>query len=334
MAGRRVGEALGAALAAVLAADPDVFLLGEDITDPYGGAFKVTRGLSTRFPAQVIGTPISEAGIVGVANGLALAGDKAIVEIMFADFVALAFDQIVNFAAKSTAMYGAPVPMPVVVRCPTGGNRGYGPTHSQSMQKHFLGVPGLDVYELSPFHDAAALLRGMLDAGRPALLFEDKTLYADPVRPAGTAGELFRYEPLAAWDATAGARVDDAAPAEDYLLVTAGGLAGRALTAMRDLLLRHELSGRLLVPARLFPLDLAPLAAAAATARRVVVVDDGPPGGGWGTEVAFRLQQALPHRPVRLLHSADRVIPTAAHLEHGVLVQAETIARTVLEVTA
>src|SRR5689334_22404670 len=104
----RVADALNAALGALLAEDPGLYLLGEDITDPYGGAFKVTRGLSTRHPDRVLGTPISEAALVGVANGLALAGDRAIVEIMFADFALLAFDQIVNVAAKSTAMFGRP----------------------------------------------------------------------------------------------------------------------------------------------------------------------------------------------------------------------------------
>ncbi|GAB3830792.1 alpha-ketoacid dehydrogenase subunit beta [Dactylosporangium cerinum] len=324
---RRVGDALNAALGTLLAEDPALYLLGEDIADPYGGAFGITRGLSTRFPRQVITTPISEAGIVGVANGLALAGDKAIVEMMFADFVALAFDQIVNFAAKSTTMYGHPVPMPVVVRCPTGGNRGYGPTHSQSPQKHFIGVPGLDVYELSPYHDPVALLRELLGSGRPSLLFEDKTLYAAPLRP----DDLFRVTHLGG---TAEVRVDDDIPADDYLIVAPGGLTGRATAAMRSLLLRHELSGRLLVPARLHPLDLDPLLRAATSTSRVVVVEDGPPGAAWGTEVAYRLQQALwgtSSGPVRLCQAADGVIPTAAHLEREVLVQAETIVQAVLE---
>ncbi|WP_327002974.1 alpha-ketoacid dehydrogenase subunit beta [Dactylosporangium sp. NBC_01737] len=418
---RRVGDALNAALGTLLAEDPALYLLGEDIADPYGGAFGITRGLSTRFPRQVITTPISEAGIVGVANGLALAGDKVIVEMMFADFVALAFDQIVNFAAKSTTMYGHPVPMPVVVRCPTGGNRGYGPTHSQSPQKHFIGVPGLDVYELTPYHDPADLLREMLGSGRPALLFEDKTLYTAPLRdalelfpaappqaagpargvptpqtphaplrdalelfpaaPPQAAGpargvptprtphaplrdalELFPAAPPQAAGPARGVptprtphaplrdalelfavthtggfaavRVDDDTPADDYLLVTPGGPAGRATAAMRTLLLRYELSGRLLVPARLHPLDIEPLLPLAAAARRVLVVEDGPPGAAWGTEVAYRLQQALwgtPSGPVRLVQAADAVIPTAAHLERGVLVQQDTIVRAVLE---
>jgi pyruvate/2-oxoglutarate/acetoin dehydrogenase E1 component len=305
----RVAQRLNAALGELLADDPTLYLLGEDITDPYGGAFKVTRGLSTRFPDRVLGTPISESALVGVANGLALAGDKAIVEIMFADFALLAFDQIVNVAAKSTAMFGHPVPMPLVVRCPSGGNRGYGPTHSQSPQKHFIGVPGLDVYELSPFHDPLPLLRTILSTGRPAVLFEDKVLYG---RPMG-------HDPFFRTDGPTLAI--DGAPAEDYLIVAPGGLAHRAMEAMRELLLRYDRCGALHVPARLHPFDPAPVLAH--PARQILIVEDGPPGASWATEVAWQLRTAA--GPVRLLHAADTVVPSAAHLEREVLVQASTI---------
>ncbi len=177
----RASENLNAALAGVLATDPRAYLLGEDITDPYGGAFKVTSGLSTRFPGRVLGTPISENAITGVAAGLALAGDTAIVEIMFGDFIALAFDQIVNFASKSVSMYGETVGMRLVIRCPSGGGRGYGPTHSQTLMKHFIGVPHLALYEMSPFQDAAAVFADMLDRGVPCVFFEDKILYTRPM---------------------------------------------------------------------------------------------------------------------------------------------------------
>jgi pyruvate/2-oxoglutarate/acetoin dehydrogenase E1 component len=179
----RVAENLNAALNGVLAGDPGAHLLGEDIADPYGGAFKVTRGLSDRYPDRVLTTPISEAGITGVACGLALCGDTAVVEMMFGDFVALAFDPLVNLAAKSVSMYGARRPVRLVVRCPSGGGRGYGPTHSQSLMKHFLGVPGLSVYELSPFHDCLGVFEEMLALGEPCLFVEDKVTYTRPMFP-------------------------------------------------------------------------------------------------------------------------------------------------------
>jgi pyruvate/2-oxoglutarate/acetoin dehydrogenase E1 component len=155
MVAERVAENLNRALHGLFAESATPYLLGEDVLDPYGGAFKVTRGLATSFPDRVLTTPLSENGMVGVANGLALCGNRVVVEFMFGDFLLLAMDQIVNFAAKSVSMYGRPVPLPLLVRCPVGGNRGYGATHSQSVQKFLVGVPGLELWEMSPFTDAA-----------------------------------------------------------------------------------------------------------------------------------------------------------------------------------
>ena len=93
-------EALNAGLNRAMASDPRVYLLGEDLLDPYGGAFKVTRGLSARYPDRVLTTPISEAGLTGVAAGMALRGLRPVVEIMFGDFITLTADQLVNHIAK------------------------------------------------------------------------------------------------------------------------------------------------------------------------------------------------------------------------------------------
>jgi pyruvate dehydrogenase E1 component beta subunit len=325
-----VAQNLNRALHAVLRDDAGVYVLGEDIEDPYGGAFRVTRGLSTRFPERVRGTPISEGAIVGAGAGLALAGDAAIVEIMFGDFVGLAFDQIVNFASKTVTMYGTRVPMRLVVRCPVGGNRGYGPTHSQSVQKHFVGVPNLALYELTRWHDATALLRGILADAVPALLFEDKTLYAMPHRAPGPVDDLFDADLI---DGIVHVHPRGVAP--DFVVVATGGLADRAGTALRTLLLDHDLAGHLLVPARLHPFDAAAVRPFVSRAGTVFVVEEGTAGGTWGAEVAHRIHVScwpLLSGPVRLVHSRDSVVPAAPHLERTVLVQEDTIRRAVLEV--
>ncbi len=108
-------KALGAALRSLLQENNDVILMGEDIVDPYGGAFKVTRGLSTDFPGRVLSTPISESAITGIAAGLALSGMRPIVEIMFGDFITLSFDQLVNHAAKYEQMYNGAVTCPLIL---------------------------------------------------------------------------------------------------------------------------------------------------------------------------------------------------------------------------
>ncbi|GIH28016.1 pyruvate dehydrogenase [Acrocarpospora phusangensis] len=325
----RVAEHLNEALHALLDADPSVHVLGEDIADPYGGAFKITKGLSSKHGSRVISTPLSEGGIVGVGAGLALAGDRAIVEIMFGDFAALAFDQLLNFASKSTTMYGRRVPIPLVVRCPTGGRRGYGPTHSQSLQKHFIGIPGLDLYELSPFHDAHALLATMFARQNPCVLFEDKVLYTRRVCREGVVDDLFRFELTGGW-----ARVyADGDVPPDCVIIAPGGLTDRCLEAMRDLLMEDEITCELLVPERLYPLDPAPVMPILRGVRTVCVAEDGSAGGTWGAEVARLLHPELwasLSGPIRLVSAADSIIPTAAHLEREVLVQADTIRKAVL----
>ena len=111
-------ESINQGLHGAMAADPRVMVLGEDILDPYGGAFKVTRGLSSAWPDRVFTTPISEAAIVGLATGLALRGMRPVAEIMFGDFLFLAGDQLANHAAKFQWMYNDQVRVPMVVRAP------------------------------------------------------------------------------------------------------------------------------------------------------------------------------------------------------------------------
>ncbi|MEU7476419.1 transketolase C-terminal domain-containing protein [Lentzea sp. NPDC042327] len=329
----RVIGNLNRALHALLDDDPRAYVIGEDVADPYGGAFKATRGLSDRHPERVISSPISEGGIVGVAAGLALTGNHPVVEMMFSDFAALAFDQLLNFASKSVSMYGRTVPMSMVVRCPTGGNRGYGPTHSQSLQKHFIGIPALSLHEMSPFHDNADVLTAMLSSEQPCMLFEDKTLYARTMHQGGIVDDLFRYELLD--DPSRTARVfpvDCADP--DWIILAPGGLTERAVAAMRTLLLEEEVTCELLVPSRLHPFTVEPLLETLSRARRICVAEDSAAGGTWGEMLAQQLHQHLWHRlaqPVLLLSARPSVIPTAAHLEHTVLLQAPALRRALTE---
>ncbi|MFF7990873.1 2-oxo acid dehydrogenase subunit E2 [Kitasatospora xanthocidica] len=325
----RVVESLNSALHRLFDERPALHLLGEDVLDPYGGAFKVTRGLSTRHPDRVLSTPLSEGGIAGVAGGLALAGDEAVVEMMFGDFAALAFDQVLNLISKSVTMYGERVPMPVVVRCPVGGNRGYGPTHSQSVQKHFLGIPNLALYETTPFHDPFALLSEGLDQG-PAMLFEDKVLYTRRLFRDGVVDDHLGFRLLGGPTGWAHVGPADGGPA-DVVLLCPGGVAHRAIEAAH-LLRQRGVAVQLLVPARLYPLDLEPVLPPIAGARLVAVAEEGTEGGTWGADVAARIHRrawADLRAPVLLLSSADSVVPTAPHLEAEVLLGAARIAEEV-----
>lgn len=329
----RVAENLNRALHTLLDTDPSAYVLGEDIADPYGGAFKVTKGLSDRHPERVITTPLSESGITGVGAGLALAGNRPVVEMMFADFASLAFDQLLNFASKSVSMYGRRIPLSMVVRCPTGGNRGYGPTHSQSIQKHFIGIPELSLYETTPFHDNHDVFTAMLDREQPCVLFEDKVLYTRPLFTDGVVDELFCYELIGDDNPTAHVRpVDEAEP--DWIVIAPGGLAERAVEAMRSLLLEEELSCELLVPSRLYPFDLSALLPVLSRTRGICVVEDGTADGTWGELLAQQAHTRLWGRlrqPVLLLSAEPSIIPTAAHLEREVILQSRTVHRAIAE---
>ncbi|MFG1889116.1 alpha-ketoacid dehydrogenase subunit beta [Micromonospora sp. NPDC049051] len=325
----RVAEDLNQALHALLTQNPNAWVLGEDIADPYGGAFKITKGLTSAFPERVLTTPISEAGIAGIAGGLALCGNSVVVEMMFADFLGLAFDQIVNFASKSVTMYGEVLPMRMVVRCPAGGRRGYGPTHSQSPQKHFIGVPNLSIHELSPLHPAAETLARMFATGAPALLVEDKTLYPSATITETQVDDLFSVRFLDGARNLAHVRVEGAGE-PDAVIIAPGGMLDRALSAARRLLLETEQVCDIIVPAQLYPLDLGAAHELLAQTRLICFVEESTAGGTWGSEMANGLYRALWGRlraPITLVHSLDSVIPAAAHLESQVLVRSDDIFR-------
>ena len=162
----------------------NTLFIGEDVLDPYGGAFKASKGLSTDFPGRVLNMPISEPSIVGVALGSSTTGRLTFAEIMFGDFMALAFDQIINHAAKMRSMFGCHLNSPLIIRTPMGGGRGYGATHSQCLEKHFLGIPDLDVFVFHPRVDAFNFYLNLADNRiNPAIVFEHKLLYSqDPAK--------------------------------------------------------------------------------------------------------------------------------------------------------
>jgi len=173
----RYVESLNQALHELMAEEERVFVIGEDILDPYGGAFKVTKGLSSAYPDRVLSTPVSEASITGFATGMALRGLRPILEIMFGDFITLCADQIVNGASKFSWIYNEQVEVPLVIRTPMGGRRGYGPTHSQTLEALFLGTPGLTIVAPSHLHSPGGLLRRAVLGGKGPVLFVENKLF-------------------------------------------------------------------------------------------------------------------------------------------------------------
>jgi pyruvate/2-oxoglutarate/acetoin dehydrogenase E1 component len=326
-------RALGGTLHRLLESDPRVVLLGEDILDPYGGAFKVTRGLSTDFPTRVRATPVSEAAIAGLSGGLALAGFRPIAEIMFGDFLGLCFDQIVNHIAKYEAMYDGAVTCPVIIRTPMGGGRGYGPTHSQSLEKHFLGVPHLRVVAASLWHDPVTLFDAFLASDSPVLHVEHKLLYPLSMRAGNgaSAGDVIDVGGAGGFPPTVSIR--PVAREECSLTVVAYGYQAELARRVLDrLAIEEEIFGELVVPAQLSPVDWGPLERSAAVTGSVLTVEEGTGGWSWGTEVAAELGTRLFGRLRRapaVLASTPDVIPGALDREAEMLVGERQIQRAV-----
>lgn len=171
-------RAITEALNEEMARDKDVFIIGEDVGGP-GGAFSATKGLlETYGERRVKDTPISESAIVGVAIGAAIRGLRPVVEIMFADFLAVCMDQIVNQLAKMRYMFGGMYKLPVVIRTACGGGLNAGPQHSQCLEAWFAHVPGLKVVMPATAHDAKGLLKSAIRDDNPVLFIEHKALYA------------------------------------------------------------------------------------------------------------------------------------------------------------
>lgn len=323
-------DALNAALHRACAANDRVVILGEDVLDPYGGAFKVTRGLSTAFPEQVHSTPISEAGIVGVATGMALRGLRPVVEIMFGDFITLAADQLINHAVKFRWMYNYQVRVPLVIRTPMGGRRGYGPTHSQTLEKLFLGVPGLNVLAPAALGDPGELLfRAILEAEEPVLFVENKLLYLLPVADSTNLAEftiqqtnLGKAPPAPTYTLT----IQGAPPAE-LTIAAYGYMAELARQAVLRLAYEHEIFVELVVPTRLAPGDLPPIVESAWRTGRLLTVEEGTLSLGWGSEVLACCSEALGGglRQARRLAAAEVPIPASGSLEAAVLPGIEEI---------
>lgn len=323
-----VRSAINGGLKALLQSRDDVIVLGEDLHEPYGGAFKVTAGLSDTFEGRVISTPISEAGITGAGIGLAMAGKRPIVEIMFADFVTLCLDQLYNHAVKFPGMF-PDCPVPLVLRTPCGGRRGYGPTHSQSVENLLVSVPGLTVLYGSHRHNVGQLLVDAVSRWpNPTVFLEHKLLYGEAQAPAD-------YEVLPADEADPGAALfptlrqgdGDA----DVTLVSFGGMlpfVERAAARLRD---EEELSVDIIAPALLAPLPRQTLLNALLASPRIAVIEESHVASGVSAELLACLAEAGYRGEVVRVGTPPAPIAAARSLEVAQLPNEQTIVDQVLD---
>lgn len=325
-------ESLNKTLFELFEENHKVYLIGEDLLDPYGGAFKVSKGLSTKFPYRVISTPISEACIIGIGAGMAIRGLKPIVEIMFGDFITLGADQIINHIAKFRQMYYNQVRVPIVIRTPMGGGRGYGPTHSQSLEKIYLGIPGLKIIAPSHFHDPGKILKNVIyNEEDPVLFIEHKLLYPLNIITESYENISIKYERENYPIAVVKNYEDDRDP--DVIIIAYGGMSYLIETLIKDLF-EEEIYIVVFLPSEISDISVDFLSNYIEKCGRIILMEEGTGPFGWSSEISCQIYEKYfkyLEKPVRRVTSFNSVIPAAKHLEYHVLPNLEKVKKIVEE---
>jgi 2-oxoisovalerate dehydrogenase E1 component beta subunit len=289
--------------------DASVFVLGEDV-GAYGGAFKATKGFLQHFGEErVIDTPLSEAAILGAAAGAALVGMRPIAEMQFADFVTCGFNQLVSNAAK--IHYRWRLPVPLVVRLPSGGYIHGGPYHSVSPEAWFFHVPGLKIVAPSTPYDAKGLMKAAIRDNNPVLYLEFKYLYRR------VKGEVPESDYVVEIGKGAVRR-----EGTDIALFSYGSTVQFALNAANQLAVEEGVEAKVVDLRSLQPLDTSLILESVAETGKVLIVHEDNLTGGVGGEItALIADQAFEFldAPVRRLAALDVPVPFAPPLEEYVL---------------
>jgi 2-oxoisovalerate dehydrogenase E1 component len=271
---------------------PDVFFLGEDISDDqyqsgakYGGAFKITSKLSTQYPDRVFSTPISESGLTGYGIGIAFSGKPVIAEIMFGDFLTQNYDQIVHQMSKIPTMYGRNVPLPFILRTAVGGGRGYGPTHSAPMDNTLVGLPSVVVVSVNQFSNYKDILRWAIERNVPAIILEPKVLYAQTHMP-----KIYEEYQLQVAESLGLHHFKPKTTNSQIVIVTHGSLSMAVLNSLKVLAEKHEVFVELVILEVINP-SLPEFVAniLESNGRRLVIVEESIGGAGAGAYLLSKL---------------------------------------------
>jgi len=308
-------QAVRTALLEEMRRDERVILMGEDI-GVYGGVYGTTRGLMNIFGEErVRDTPISEAGIVGLAIGAALAGLRPVAEIMYCDFMTQASDMFVNNAAKLRYMSGGQIAVPLVVRTPAGGGTGNAAQHSQCLEAWFAHVPGIKVVMPSTPADARGLLKAAIRADDPVLFIEHKAMY----KLHGLVPAEEQVIPLGVADVKRSGT--------DVTVISWSKTLLDCLQAAEELA-KEGIEAEVVDPRTLQPLDIDTIIASVSKTGRLVVAHEAVCFGGFGGEivaqVAERLHGRLKSAPLRV-GAKFAPLPFSEPLERYVLPQVSDI---------
>lgn len=319
----RFREAVRTAMIEEMERDSRVFLMGEEVGH-YQGAYKVTEGMLERFgPKRVIDTPITESGFTGIAIGAAMVGLLPIVEFMTWNFSAVAFDQILNNAAKLRQMSGGQLSVPMVMRAPNGSARQVGSQHSHAMEPFFAHIPGIKVLAPAMPIDAKGLLKSAIRDGNPVLFMESETLY-------NVKGEV----PLDPEFLVPIGKASIAREGKDVSIISWSRMVHVSLEAAAELQ-KEGINAEVVDVRSLRPLDEDTIIKSVAKTHRAVVVHEGFPYGGVGAEIVDRIQRLAFDEldaPVLRVTTRDVPMPYNAKLEQYVIPQAGGIVDSVRRV--
>jgi pyruvate dehydrogenase E1 component beta subunit len=312
----RFREAVRLGMMEEMERDDRVFIIGEEVGH-YQGAYKVTEGMLERFgDKRVIDTPITESGFTGIAIGAAMVGLRPIVEYMTWNFSAVAFDQILNNAAKMRQMSGGQLHVPLVIRAPNGSARQVGSQHSHAMEHFYTHIPGLKVVAPSTCEDAKGMIKTAIRDDDPVLFMESETLY-------GLKGTVSNDPDLLV--PFGKARI--ARPGKDVTIISWSRIVHVSLEAGAALE-KDGIDAEVIDLRSLRPLDEETIIESVKKTHRAVIAYEGWPYGGVGGEIVDRIQRLAfddLDAPIERVTTMDVPMPYNAKLEQLVVPQAPRI---------
>jgi pyruvate dehydrogenase E1 component beta subunit len=308
-------EALRRAMSEEMRRDPNIFLMGEEVAY-YDGAYKVSQGMLEEFgPERVVDTPISENGFAGLGVGAAMVGMRPIIEFMTFNFSLVAYDQVINSAARIYQMSAGQYKCPIVFRGANGAAENLASQHSTSVESIYAHFPGLKVVAPSTPYDAKGLLKSSIRDDNPVIFLESEMMYA-------VKGEVPAEEYLIPIG-----KADEKRAGTDLVLISWGKQVVNCLRAA-ELLESEGVSAAVLDLRSLRPLDHDAIFEAVARTHRVVVVQEGFAFAGVGAEIVARIQEScfdLLDAPVLRVTNRDVPMPYATVLEKQVIITPERV---------
>lgn len=318
----RMREALKEAMSEEMRRDENVFLMGEEVAE-YNGAYKVSQGMLDEFGAKrVIDTPIAELGFAAIGVGAAMGGLRPIVEFMTWNFAVLAFDQIVNHAAKANSMSAGQFKCPMVFRGGTGSAGQLAQQHSQTFESWMANVPGLKVISISNPYDAKGLLKSAIRDEDPVCFMESEVMYSD-------MGEVPEEEYLIPIG-----KANIVREGTDVTITCFNKLVKVAVAAAAELE-KEGISVEIIDLRTIRPLDEAAIIKSVKKTNRLIALDESWPFAGVSSEIAYRAQKhAFDYldAPVTRLNSLDVNMCYAPTLVEAYLPTTEKVIRAVKEV--